>query len=65
MKGLSLAKKAIKLCMGINIVYLVAEAIIGMRCGSLSLVADAGYNLGDVLVLALAFYSLKLKTSPS
>lgn len=65
MKGLSLAKKAIKLCMGINIVYLVAEAIIGMRCGSLSLVADAGYNLGDVLVLALAFYSLKLKTTPS
>lgn len=61
----SKALSAIKLCIGINAIYLIAEALVGMKTDSLSLVTDAGYNLGDVLVLALAYFSLKLKSTPS
>ena len=63
--GLSKALNAIKICIAINAIYLVAEALVGMHTNSLSLITDAGYNLGDVLVLALAFFSLKLKGTPS
>lgn len=61
----SKALKALKVCIGINAVYLIAEALIGMKENSLSLITDAGYNLGDVLVLALAYFSLRLKSTPS
>lgn len=57
--------KALKICIGINAVYLIAEALVGMKANSLSLITDAGYNLGDVLVLALAYFSLRLKSTPS
>lgn len=63
--GQKKALKAIKICIAINAIYLVAEALVGMHANSLSLITDAGYNLGDVLVLALAFFSLKLKGTPS
>ena len=61
----SKALKALKVCIGINAVYLIAEALIGMKENSLSLITDAGYNLGDVLVLALAYFSLRLKSTSS
>ena len=63
--GHSKALKALKICIAINAIYLVAEALVGMQTSSLSLITDAGYNLGDLLVLALAFFSLKLKGTPS
>lgn len=63
--NISSALKALKVCIGINAVYLIAEAFVGMRSNSLSLITDAGYNLGDVLVLALAYFSLRLKSTPS
>ena len=59
------AQKALKICIGLNAVYLIAEALIGMKERSLSLLTDAGYNLGDILVLGLAYFSLKLKSIPS
>jgi cobalt-zinc-cadmium efflux system protein len=61
----SKALNALKVCIGINAIYLIAEALIGMKENSLSLVTDAGYNLGDVLVLALAYFSLRLRSTPS
>jgi cobalt-zinc-cadmium efflux system protein len=39
----------------LNAVFVIVEAIYGYRAQSLSLVADAGHNLGDVLGLVLAW----------
>jgi cobalt-zinc-cadmium efflux system protein len=40
---------------GLNAVYVAGEAVYGMLANSLSLLADAGHNLGDVMSLALAW----------
>jgi cobalt-zinc-cadmium efflux system protein len=39
----------------LNSIFVVFEAVFGIAANSLSLVADAGHNLGDVLGLALAW----------
>ncbi len=39
----------------INIVYVVIEAVFGFVSDSLSLIADAGHNFSDVLILLLAW----------
>jgi cobalt-zinc-cadmium efflux system protein len=50
----------------LNTVYVVAEAVYGLLANSLSLLADAGHNLGDVLSLALAWFaSWLVKRAPS
>jgi cobalt-zinc-cadmium efflux system protein len=41
--------------MGLNIAYVVLEAVFGLLSGSLALLADAGHNLSDVLGLGLAW----------
>ena len=40
---------------GLNIAFVVVEAIFGILSDSLSLLADAGHNFSDVLVLMLAW----------
>ena len=40
---------------GLNLAFVVIEAIYGLRAHSLALVADAGHNLSDVLGLLLAW----------
>ena len=45
---------------GLNLVYVVLQAIIGLRISSLSLLADAGHNFLDVSGLALSMLALKL-----
>ncbi len=40
---------------GLNITFVIIEAIFGFLSNSLSLLADAGHNLSDVLVLMLAW----------
>jgi cobalt-zinc-cadmium efflux system protein len=40
---------------GLNLAYIIAEAIAGALSGSLALLADAGHNLGDVLGLGLSW----------
>ncbi|MDQ6613080.1 MAG: cation diffusion facilitator family transporter, partial [Gemmatimonadota bacterium] len=47
--------RAFVIGISLNAVFVVVEAIYGVRAHSLSLVADAGHNLGDVLGLALAW----------
>src|SRR5436190_14779294 len=47
--------RAFAIGIGLNLVYLVAEAAFGVVSGSLALLADAGHNLGDVLGLSLSW----------
>ncbi|HTZ37634.1 MAG TPA: cation diffusion facilitator family transporter [Stellaceae bacterium] len=47
--------RAFAIGIALNLVYVVAEAAIGLVVGSLALLADAGHNLADVLGLALSW----------
>lgn len=47
--------RAFAIGVGLNVVFVIAEAVIGVRYHSLALTADAGHNLGDVLGLVLAW----------
>jgi cobalt-zinc-cadmium efflux system protein len=50
----------------LNTAYVVTEAIFGVLSNSLSLLADAGHNLGDVMSLALAWMATWLvRRAPS
>jgi cobalt-zinc-cadmium efflux system protein len=50
----------------LNVAFVVAETIYGLRAGSLALLGDAGHNLGDVLGLVLAWGgSLLARRAPS
>ncbi|MBT8144861.1 MAG: cation diffusion facilitator family transporter, partial [Gammaproteobacteria bacterium] len=51
---------------GLNIAFVIVEAVFGWISGSLALLADAGHNLGDVLALLLAWGAVILaRRSPS
>ncbi|MEP6780580.1 MAG: cation diffusion facilitator family transporter [Gemmatimonadaceae bacterium] len=47
--------RAFAIGISLNAIFVVVEAIYGYRAHSLSLLADAGHNLGDVLGLVLAW----------
>jgi cobalt-zinc-cadmium efflux system protein len=47
--------RAFAIGIGLNLVYVAAEAGYGLAAGSLALLADAGHNLGDVLGLGLSW----------
>ena len=47
--------RAFAIGVGLNLAFVLAEAIFGLRAHSLALLADAGHNLSDVLGLALAW----------
>jgi len=47
--------RAMALGVGLNTVFVVVEVAAGLWAGSLSLVADAGHNAGDVIGLLLAW----------
>jgi cobalt-zinc-cadmium efflux system protein len=47
--------RAFAIGVGLNVAFVVAELVFGLRTNSLALVADAGHNLGDVLALVLAW----------
>lgn len=47
--------RAFAIGIGLNIAFVVAEVVFGLRAHSLALTADAGHNLGDVLGLVLAW----------
>ena len=50
----------------LNLTFVIVEAVYGLRAHSLSLVADAGHNFGDVLGLVLAWAAVGLaKRLPS
>src|SRR5574338_1035875 len=45
---------------GLNILFVIIEAVIGFSIDSLSLLSDAGHNLADVGSLALSLLAFKL-----
>jgi cobalt-zinc-cadmium efflux system protein len=47
---------------GLNLAYILVEVILGLAAHSLSLVADAGHNLSDVLGLLVAWGATALST---
>jgi len=49
---------------GLNMLFVVGEAVAGWLTHSLSLVADAGHNLSDVLSLVLAALAVRLASRP-
>jgi cobalt-zinc-cadmium efflux system protein len=52
--------RAFLIGVGLNVAFVVTEAIVGIREHSLALTADAGHNLGDVLGLVLAWTGMVL-----
>lgn len=48
----------------LNVIYVIAQVVFGIRAHSLALIADAGHNLGDVLGLVLAWGASYLATLP-
>jgi len=51
---------AFKIGIGINIVFIIAEAFYGYWSHSMALVADAGHNFSDVLALAFSWIAVIL-----
>ena len=47
--------RAFAVGVALNLGFVAVEAILGVRAGSLALIADAGHNLSDVLGLGLAW----------
>ncbi len=56
--------RAFAIGIGLNIVFVIIEAVYGMLAGSLALLADAGHNLSDVLGLLLAWGAFYLSRKP-
>lgn len=48
---------------GLNLAFVIAEAVVGLSYNSLGLVSDAGHKLLDVLSLAIALLAFKLARS--
>jgi len=58
--------RAFALGIGLNTIYVIVEAVIGLRTGSLGLVADAGHNASDVLSLIIAWVGARMaRRAPS
>ena len=58
--------RAFAIGIGLNLAYVVAEAVAGFAFGSVALLADAGHNLSDVLGLAVAWGGAALaRAAPS
>ncbi|MBW8771297.1 MAG: cation transporter [Gemmatimonadetes bacterium] len=47
--------RAFAIGVALNVAFVVAEIVFGLRTNSLALISDAGHNLGDVLGLVLAW----------
>lgn len=52
--------RAFALAVGLNAVFVLAEAVAGIVANSLALLADAGHNLSDILGLLLAWWASHL-----
>lgn len=53
--------RAFAVSVGLNLAFVVAQVIAGLAAHSLSLIADAGHNLADVLTLVLAWWARRLE----
>ncbi|MGU3389889.1 cation diffusion facilitator family transporter [Sphingomonas sp. M1A8_2b] len=58
--------RAFAIGIGLNIVFVAVEAVVGLRIDSVALLADAGHNLSDVLGLVVAWGGTMLaRTAPT
>ena len=58
--------RAFAIGIGLNIIFVVVEAIVGLHIDSVALLADAGHNLCDVLGLVVAWGGTMLaRTAPT
>lgn len=61
----SATNRAFFLATGLNLIFVIAETVYALMANSMSLLADAGHNLGDVFGLAMAWAASWLLTKPS
>ena len=52
--------KAFQLGIGLNVLFVLVEAVAGLSYKSMSLLSDAGHNLADVASLLLSYIAFKL-----
>jgi cobalt-zinc-cadmium efflux system protein len=52
--------KAFQLGIGLNVLFVLVEAVAGLTYKSMSLLSDAGHNLADVASLLLSYIAFKL-----
>lgn len=57
--------RALKLALGITIVFMLAEGVGGWIANSIALVADAGHMLGDAAALGLALFAARMAERPT
>ena len=56
--GATAMKWKLIVCAGLNLLFVVVEAIVGLSVNSVGLLSDAGHNLGDVLAILLSLLAL-------
>ena len=52
--------RAFAIGIGLNLAFVLVEAVFGVLANSMALLADAGHNLSDVLALAIAWFATRL-----
>jgi cobalt-zinc-cadmium efflux system protein len=57
--------KAFKTGISLNIIYIIIEVISGIRSNSMALIADAGHNFTDVVVLVFSWAAVALSQRKS
>ncbi|MBO9150690.1 cation diffusion facilitator family transporter [Chitinophaga sp. GCM10012297] len=62
--GASRLNRAFLAGIGLNLTFVVVEAVAGFSTGSLALLSDAGHNLSDVASLALSMLAFRLARVP-
>ena len=63
--GVGISSHKMWLATGITFTFCLGEALIGFQSNSLALMADAGHNFADALVLALSAFALWIATKPA
>jgi cobalt-zinc-cadmium efflux system protein len=51
--------RAFQIGIALNVLFVLTEAIAGIAYQSMSLLSDAGHNLGDVASLLLSYFAFK------
>jgi Co/Zn/Cd efflux system component len=57
--------RALRLALGVTVVFMLAEAVGGLAANSLALLADAGHMLGDAASLGLAVFVAWIAQRPA
>ena len=56
--------RAFAIGVGLNVIYIIVEVVVGLMINSLALLADAGHNTSDVISLLLAWGASHLTRRP-